>query len=332
VTLGHHYEEWVDGLRAKGLSGPEVDGYGFFQVKALFAGADLVVVNLECPFTERGAPIPKNFNFRARPSTVQVLVDAGVKVVSLANNHLMDYGPDGVADTVATLDAAGIAHFGAGRTLAEARRPALVEVGGVKVAFLGYLILGAKHPEPEVVWATESKPGVAGHPSDWTVVEKMVREDVAAARKEADLVIPFFHWGREGSKAPDDYQLQLARAAFQSGAAVVLGSHPHVLHGMELQGRVPVFYSLGNFVFGGNWNPRDKDSVLVRMRLDKDGYLGAELFPLKTDHYPEAPIQPYPLQGAEKEAVMQRLRGASAMFATPLPALTPVPVPVSASP
>jgi len=95
---------------------------------------------------------------------------------------------------------------------------------------------------------------------------------------------------------------------------------------------VPVFYSLGNFVFGGNWNPRDKDSVLVRMRLDKDGYLGAELFPLKTDHYPEAPIQPYPLQGAEKEAVMQRLRGASAMFATPLPALTPVPVPVSASP
>ena len=332
VTLGHHYEEWVDGLRTQGLSGPAVDGYGFLQVKPLFAGADLVVVNLECPFTDRGAPIAKNFNFRARPSTVQVLIDAGVKMVSLANNHLMDYGPDGVADTVATLDAAGIAHFGAGRTLAEARRPALVEVGGVKVAFLGYLILGAKHPEPEVVWATENKPGVAGHPGDWTVVEKMVREDVAAARKEADLVVPFFHWGREGSKAPDDYQLQLARAAIQSGASVVLGSHPHVLHGMELQGRVPVFYSLGNFVFGGNWNPRDKDSVLVRMRLDKDGYLGAELFPLKTDHYPQAPIQPYPLQAAEKEAVLQRLRSASAMFATPLPALVPAEVPVSASP
>ena len=115
MTLGHHYEEWVDGLRAKGLGRPEVDGYGFLQVKPIFAGADLVVVNLECPFTERGAPIPKNFNFRARPSTVQVLVDAGVKVVSLANNHLMDYGPDGVADTVATLDAAGIAHFGVRR-------------------------------------------------------------------------------------------------------------------------------------------------------------------------------------------------------------------------
>src|SRR5262249_49333289 len=171
VTLGHHYEEWVDGLRAKGNSGPEVDGYGFFQVKPLFAGADLVVVNLECPFTERGAPIPKNFNFRARPSTVQVLLDAGVKVVSLANNHLMDYGPEGVVDTVATLDGAGIAHFGAGRTLAEARRPAIVEVGGLRVAFLGYLILGPKHPEPEVVWATETKAGGAGHPSDWQLVE-----------------------------------------------------------------------------------------------------------------------------------------------------------------
>jgi poly-gamma-glutamate synthesis protein (capsule biosynthesis protein) len=79
----------------------------------------------------------------------------------------------------------------------------------------------------------------------------MVREDVAAAKAQADLVIPFFHWGREGSKGPDAYQLALAKAAVESGAAAVLGSHPHVLHGMERIGRAPVFYSLGNFVFGG---------------------------------------------------------------------------------
>ncbi|HET9036547.1 MAG TPA: CapA family protein [Myxococcaceae bacterium] len=323
VTLGFHYEEWVDGLRAKGQSGPEIEGWGFAEVKPLFAGADLVLVNLECPFTSGGAPIPKNFNFRARPSTVQVLVDAGVRVVSLANNHLMDYGPDGVADTIATLDAAGIAHFGAGRTLAEARRPAIVEIAGLKVAFLGYLILGEKHPEPAVVWATETSAGVAGHPSDWTVVERMVREDVAAAKTQADLVIPFFHWGREGSKGPDAYQIALAKAAVESGAAAVLGSHPHVLHGMERIGRVPVFYSLGNLVFGGNWNPRDKDSVLVKARFDRSGYLGAELFPLKTDRFPDRPIQPYPLTGADAQAVMQRLRNASASFATPLPELAP---------
>jgi len=323
VTLGAHYEEWVDGLRAKGQAGPAVDGWGFSEVKPLFDGADLVLVNLECPFTARGAPIPKNFNFRARPSTVQVLVDAGVRAVSLANNHNMDYGPEGVADTIATLDAAGIAHFGAGRTLAEARRPAIVDVAGLKIAFLGYLILGAAHPEPAVIWATDTTAGVAGHPSDWTVVERMVREDVAAARKEADLVIPFFHWGREGSKGPEDYQRALAKAAVESGAAAVLGSHPHVLHGMELQGQVPVFYSLGNFVFGGNWNPRDKDSVLVKARFDRSGYLGAELFPLKTDRYPDRPVQPYPLTGAEGQAVLQRLRNASATFGTPLPELAP---------
>jgi poly-gamma-glutamate synthesis protein (capsule biosynthesis protein) len=324
VTLGAHYEEWVDGLRAKGQSGPAVDGWGFSEVKPLFAGADLVLVNLECPFTGRGEPIPKNFNFRARPSTVSVLVDAGVRVVSLANNHLMDYGPDGVADTIATLDAAGIAHFGAGATLAEARRPAIVEVGGLRIAFLGYLILGEKHPEPAVVWATETSAGVAGHPSDWMVVERMVREDVAAAKAQADLVIPFFHWGREGSKGPDTYQLALAKAAVESGAAAVLGSHPHVLQGMERIGRAPVFYSLGNFVFGGNWNPRDKDSVLVKARFDRSGYLGAELVPLRTDRFPDRPIQPYPLTGADAQAVMQRLRNASATLTTPLPELAPV--------
>src|SRR5262249_43421037 len=209
---------------------------------------------------------------------------------------------DGMTCMVDNCAGGGIHEHGEGGNLADAHRAVMVEVGGLRVAFLGYLILGAKHPEPEVVWATETQAGVAGHPSDWKLVEKMVREDVAAARKEAELVIPFFHWGREGSKGPDDYQLQLARAAVESGATVVLGSHPHVLHGMELQGRTPVFYSLGNFVFGGNWNPRDKDSVLVRMRLDRSGFLGAELFPLRTDHFPEAPIQPYPLPAAEKEA------------------------------
>jgi poly-gamma-glutamate capsule biosynthesis protein CapA/YwtB (metallophosphatase superfamily) len=184
-----------------------------------------------------------------------------------------------------------------------------------------------------VVWATETTAGVAGHPSDWTVVEKMVREDVAAARREADLVIPFFHWGREGSKGPDAYQLALARAAVESGAAAVLGAHPHVLHGIERIGQVPVFYSLGNFVFGGNWNPRDKDSVLVKARFDRSGYLGSELFPLKIDRFPDRPVQPYPLTGAEAQAVLQRLRNASSTFATSLPELAPATpaAPVSAA-
>jgi poly-gamma-glutamate synthesis protein (capsule biosynthesis protein) len=92
---------------------------------------------------------------------------------------------------------------------------------------------------------------------------------------------------------------------------------------MERIGRAPVFYSLGNFVFGGNWNPRDKDSVLVKARFDRSGYLGAELFPLRTDRAPERPIQPYPLTGADAEAVMQRLRTASSTLSTPLPELAP---------
>ena len=93
----------------------------------------------------------------------------------------------------------------------------------------------------------------------------------------------------------------------------------------RLIGRAPVFYSLGNFVFGGNWNPRDKDSVLVKARFDRSGYLGAELYPLRTDRFPDRPIQPYPLTGADAQAVMQRLRNASATLTTPLPELAPSP-------
>src|SRR5262249_33902006 len=108
-----------------------------------------------------------------------------------------------------------------------------------------------------------------------------------------------------------------------SGAAAVLGSHPHVLHGMERIGKAPVFYSLGNFVFGGNWNPRDKDSVLGKARFDRRGYLGAGVVPLKTDRVPGRASQASPRPGADAKAVMQRLRNASATFTTPLPELAP---------
>ena len=197
-------------------------------------------------------------------------------------------------------------------------------MGGLRIAFLGYLILGEKHPEPAVVWATETTAGVAGHPSDWTVVERMVREDVAAAKGQADLVIPFFHWGREGSKGPDAYQFALAKAAVESGAAAVLGSHPHVLHGMERIGRVAGLLLARELRVRRELEPaRQGLGAGEGPRFDRSGYLGAELLPLRTDRVPERPIQPYPLTGADAQAVLQRLRNASATLTTPLPELAP---------
>jgi poly-gamma-glutamate capsule biosynthesis protein CapA/YwtB (metallophosphatase superfamily) len=323
VTVGHHYQTYFDEQVGKGRSREEMFAYGFKEVKAVAEAADLFLVNLECPFTEGGERLPKNFNFRARPEFVNTLLAGSVDVVSLANNHLMDYGAQGLVDTLMTLEQARIPYFGAGRNMAEARRPALLTVGGVRFAFLGYFFLGERNIEPPQVYATDTTPGVAGHFSDVEVMERMLREDIIAARAEADVVLPFFHWGRESTYEPLPYQIRLARAAIDAGAAGVLGSHPHVLQAMELHQGAPVVYSLGNLVFGGNWNPRDKRGALFQARFSPGGYLSSEIIPLRTDRYPEFPMQPTVVTGAEAEEVMRLLARISARFPRMLPELEP---------
>jgi poly-gamma-glutamate capsule biosynthesis protein CapA/YwtB (metallophosphatase superfamily) len=323
VTVGHHYQTYFDEQVAKGRTREEMFAYGFKEVKAVADAADLFLVNLECPFTESADKLPKNFNFRARPEFVNTLLAGSVDIVSLANNHMMDYGPQGLIDTLMTLEQARIPYFGAGRTLAEARKPALMTVGGVRFAFLGYFFLGDRNIEPKQVYATETTPGVAGHFSDVEVMERMLREDIIAAKAQADVVLPFFHWGKESTYDPLPYQVRLARAAIDAGAAGVLGSHPHVLQAMELHQGAPAIYSLGNFVFGGNWNPRDKRSVLYQARFSPGGYLSSELFPLRTDRYPEFPVQPILVTGPEAEEVMRLLATRSAPFPRMLPELEP---------
>jgi hypothetical protein len=319
VTLGYHFEEYFDQQVARGRSPQEMLEYPFREVRSATPDTDLFVVNLECPFTSRGEKIPKNFNFRARPELVAALVAAGVGAVSLANNHLMDYGPVGLLDTLSTLEAASLPHFGAGKNLAEARRPAIIERRGVRIAFLGYFFLGEHNIEPPEVIATEHTPGVAGHPSDAAILERMLREDVARAKVEADLVIPFFHWGREGSHFPEPYQTRLAHAAIEAGAAAVLGSHPHVLQGFELYRGAPVVYSLGNFVFGGNWDPKNKEAALIKAKFSSAAYLSSEVIPLQIDRYPDFPIQPMILTGDRAGLVMRHLQEYSRRFDTPLP-------------
>ncbi|MCY1045814.1 CapA family protein [Corallococcus sp. bb12-1] len=325
VTVGHHYQTYFDEQVGKGRSREEMYAYGFREVRPIADSGDLFVVNLECPYTDSTQKLPKNFNFKARPELVNVLKAGNVGVVSLANNHMMDYGAQGLLDTLTTLEAAGVPFFGAGRNLAEARRPAILSVGGLRIAFLGYFFLGTRNIEPRQVYATDTTPGVAGHFSDVEVMERMMVEDITAAKAQADLVLPFFHWGIEGNTTPEPYQVRLAHAAIDAGAAGVLGSHPHVLQSMELYRGSPVVYSLGNFVFGGNWNPRDKRSILWRARFGSTGYLSSDVLPLRTDRYPEFPVQPVPVTGAEAEGVMTLLRTASQApgLERMLPALSP---------
>jgi poly-gamma-glutamate synthesis protein (capsule biosynthesis protein) len=174
------------------------------------------------------------------------------------------------------------------------------------------------------VIATETTPGVAGHHSDLAVMQRKLEEDIALAKTQADLVIPFFHWGKEGMHSPEPYQVQLAHAAIDAGAAAVIGSHPHVLQGMELYKNAPVLYSLGNFVFGGNWDPKDKETALVQARFSAAGFLSARVVPARSDRFPQVPVQPYPATGDEAELVMRHLADYSKAFGQPLPALKAV--------
>jgi poly-gamma-glutamate capsule biosynthesis protein CapA/YwtB (metallophosphatase superfamily) len=321
VTLGGHYQEYVDEQIRKGRSQDDAIARGFEEVRKVTREADVFLVNLECPFTEAGEQVDKNFSFRARPELVAALNAGGVDVVSLANNHVMDYGSDGLDDTLSTLDNEGIRHFGAGVTLAGAREPAIVEIKGVRIAFLGYLFLGEQHPEPYEIFATDDQPGAAGHYDNMARLQSMIEEDIQSAKEHADHVIPFFHWGREGQADPMPYQVALAHAAIDAGASAVLGSHPHNLQGIEVYDGAPIAYSLGNFVFGGRWNPPDKRTALLELKLSKTGVTSTTVIPAFTDRFPKEPFQPYIVQGSEAAVLKTYLAGLSAAFPETLASL-----------
>lgn len=247
----------------------EADGPGvpFEHVREVLRAADLAVVNLEMAISERGAAEAKTYTFRAGPDAADALVDGGIDVAGLANNHALDFGADALLDTIAYLDEHGIAHAGAGPDMDSARSPAVVDRGGLRIAFLSYTDIPGAH------WAaTDERPGIA-----WLDLDH-VREDIAAARNDAGHVVVLYHFGIEGSTAVSERQREQGRAAIDAGATLVLGSHPHVLQEVEEYGGGLIAYSLGNFVFDG-FEGAANETAILRVELDQDGIVSWELVP-----------------------------------------------------
>ena len=320
VTLGGRLEEHLQALAIQdGTLDPH--GYPFARIAHHLRGADLALVNLEGPFTRRGQRLPKNFNFRASPHMAAALSRAGIGAVSLANNHVMDYGTAGLQDTLAALAREGIVGFCAGPTLPAARRGVVVERRGLRIGLLGYLFLGDNSIEPPAIFAGPGRPGVAGHHWSAAAVEAMVRQDVASLRPRVDALVVSFHWGREKRHEPEAYQRRLGRAAVDAGAQVVVGHHPHVIQGLEAYRGGLIAYSLGNFVFGGKWRPEDTDAILLKVRLRASqpappeagrraaggAVAGYVAVPLALGLYPDAPFQPVELAGEDAARVRARL-------------------------
>jgi poly-gamma-glutamate synthesis protein (capsule biosynthesis protein) len=277
--------------------------YPYERVRHLLADADVTIANLEGTFTEHGAAASKLYTFRTPPRHARGLAEAGIDIVSLGNNHTMDYGREGLEDTLAALDGAGVRRAGAGLDEAAARRPAVLEAGGLRLAFLSY------NAVLEATFAGPGSPGVA------RASVAAVRDDVAAARAAADLVIVALHAGSEYTDAPTAEQRALARAAIDAGAALVLGHHAHVLQGWERYGGGLIVYGLGNFVFDldaddlATLGPRPFLTIVLRVELGREGVIAASARPVFIDPMENRPL---PATGDRLREVEERLQRLSA--------------------
>lgn len=220
--------------------------YPLSGVRSIFSADDFTAVNLEGTFTNSEDAVDKPYRFKADPAYVQVLTEGSVEAVSASNNHSGDFQEEGLMDTLATLDSAGILYTRAGH-------PLIRELdGGLKIGIVSYNTV--ENWSGEDVW------------------KGSVETDITACKEaDCDLIIGFMHWGTvEYLTEPEDWEVEFAHDMAEWGCNLIVGGHAHILQRMEYYGDVPIFYSMGNFCYGGHLNPNDKDSVIVQAEYTWD--------------------------------------------------------------
>lgn len=264
----------------------EAQGADYFlqNVRDIFEKDDLTIVNMEGTFTNETSRADKTFAFKASPDFVSILTGSSVEAANIANNHSHDYGEKSYTDTIQTLEDAGIESFGY-------ERVKVLDVKGIKVGVTG-------------IYELATHEGCADD----------VKKNIQALKDAgAQVIIANFHWGIEREYLPNDTQKMLAHLAIDEGADLVIGHHPHVLQGVEKYNGKYIAYSLGNFCFGGNSNPSDKDTMIVQQTFDfEDGVLTSSsdlnLIPCSlstASGYND--YCPTPLEGDEKQRVLDKI-------------------------
>lgn len=244
-------------------------GYAWSGLGGLFRRDDLTVVNVECPVTDEGSQLAKEFSFHCTPAALPAMRDAGVDVGSLGNNHSYDRGPEGVVDSRRNLEAAGIAAVGAGKDQAQALAPALFEIDGWTIAVLGF----DEVVDPHDAVAGPNKPGTAaGH--EFSLMVRAVK----AASERADLVVVMIHWGVELDTQPRDYQISEGHRLIDAGADMIFGGHSHRLQPMSVYEGRPIFWSLGNFVWP-NFSSAGSKTAVAEVTVTPAGRVVGTLLP-----------------------------------------------------
>lgn len=278
----------------------------FGGIAGILSGADILFGNLETPLVEDpGRPVAPEIlpGFGGETRAAPLLSAAGFSILSLANNHIMDYGPEGLRSTIRSLREAGIQVVGAGETIQEARRPVILERNGLRIGFLAYASPG-RHS------ATTDRAGAA--PLEAAEIER----DLERLRDRADLAVLSLHFGLVYSDYPRPEDQALARRLCSAGAHAILGHHPHVLQGVErLEGR-RIAYSLGELLFDPacghveNRSARDlrRDTMVLRLELGRGEVLSHAVLPARR---PQDDLLPVALEGGEREALVRRIESIS---------------------
>jgi poly-gamma-glutamate capsule biosynthesis protein CapA/YwtB (metallophosphatase superfamily) len=280
------------GGRAKSAIDGRGSDYPLLAVRPLLSRASIVMVNLEGPFAAVAQRTDRQYSYRVRPDVAHALVRAGVNVATLANNHLVDCGREGVVETLETLRGVGIAAVGAGMNERAAHEPAILPAGKLRVGLLAYY------------WnrrcaATSTLPGSAMDPPE------ALEADIRALRHRVDRIVVTFHWGVPYERVPSEDDRAKARFAIDCGADAVIGHHPHVVQRFEVHRDRPIFYSVGNFAFGSG-NSR-AEGCLVGLRFE-ERMTTATIYPLYVKNRdPRVDYQPKLLRGLAARRMLVRL-------------------------
>ena len=287
-------------LQVKGYDYPFKDD----NLGKIITFADVAFGNLEYPITMGGNRYKdKEYTFRGMPESLRAVKRAGFDLLSLANNHIMDYGEKGLKDTIRQCLINKLVYAGAGTDRTSALRLGVLKRHGVLYGLLAYSLTF-----PEEFWATSEKPGTA-HP-DWA----QMGQDIRAARPNVDILIVSFHWGEELKADPKKYQVDFAHHAINSGADVVLGHHPHVPQPIEVYKGKPIFYSLGNYAFG-SVSEAAVFSFAAKIIFHGNEPVRVKLYPLNVNNQ-EVGFQPRLVEGPSAKKIITYLSDISKPFGT----------------
>jgi len=242
----------------------------FYYVRNIIADADIAFANLESVIATTGTSVGSIYSFRADPRSLKGLSYAGFDVLSVANNHAWDYGPDALKESLLFLKSSGIDYVGGGFDYEEAHNPVIKEIDGTKIAYIGYTNL-----IPRGVTTQSSKPALAYLDLEQTLL------DIDHIQKEADIVIVSLHWGEEYQTHSNELQQRIGRALINAGANIIIGHHPHVPQEVERYNGGYIAYSVGNLIFDQNFGEGTERGLVVRAIVEGDRVSALEEIPVQ---------------------------------------------------